>query len=409
MSLKDKLERLGPPLARDRRVLDELRERMRALTESAPVTTGERPVRGFDHFGMVPMTNQHGTFWQRRERVAPSRRVGRSPVADAHGAEAGVLSLLSLDANLAESDLSRALYLDTETTGLGSGAGTFAFLVGLMYFDSGETWFEQLLLEGPEQEPAALERLSQLVGRAGLLVTFNGKAFDWPLLRARFVYNRLSPPPELPHLDLLHVARRVHKQRIGRCTLRDVESRVLGQERVGDIDGALIAAAYTHYLRSGHAAGLQAVIEHNTLDVVSMAALVGLYGQPVPDVDVRDLASVARTYKRASALDRARDVAHLAVERGGGGAALLARAEVQKALGDRLLALADYEAAEAELDDPDVRLELAKLYEHFQKDPARALAVIERGTSESDEAQERRSARLTRKLRTGKRPASPRR
>jgi DNA polymerase III epsilon subunit-like protein len=266
-----------------------------------------------------------------------------------------------------------------------------------------------LLLEGPEQEGAALAHLATLLASAQVLVTFNGKAFDWPLIRTRFVLNKMRPPPELAHLDLLHVARRVHKQRIGRCTLKDVESRVLGFERVGDIDGALIAAAYGHYLRSGDGSGLRQVIEHNSLDVASMAALVGLYGQPIPDVDVRDLPSVARTYRRAKALDQARDVAHLAVERGGGGTALRARAEVHKALGERLLALHDYEAADAELDDPDVRLELGKLYEHFQKDPERALGIIARGTSERDAAHERRSARLQRKLTDRKLPHSPRR
>lgn len=405
MNLKGRLSRLPAPPGGREHVLDDLRERMRALTGQVEVAAIPAPVRGFEPFGMAKVNNARGGFWLRRERFAPSRRVGRSPVADAHGALAGVLALLSLDPVLADAELGRAVYLDTETTGLGAGSGTFAFLVGLLYFEAGETWFEQLLLEGPEQEAALLEHLSDRLTRARALVTFNGKSFDWPLLKTRFVLNRMAPPAELPHLDLLHVARRVHRQRIGRCSLQHVEARVLGFERVGDIDGALIAAAYGHYLRTGDAAGLGQVIEHNTLDVASMAALVGLYGQPVPDVDVRDLAQVARTYRRARALDHARDVAHLAVERGGGAAALCARAEVHKALGERLLALVDYEAAEAELDDPDVRLELCKLYEHFQKDPARALGIITRGTSESDAAHTRRRDRLTRKLRGRKLPA----
>jgi hypothetical protein len=408
MSFKDKLRRLSPQPGATPRTLDELRERMQALTGTAMAHASAPSARGFEQFGLVRASNERGEFWQRRERFLASRRVGRSPVADARAAEAGVLSLLSLDSELAAVAPARALYLDTETTGLGSGAGTFPFLIGALYFEGDHTWFEQLMLAGPEQEAAALERVVELVARCGVLVTFNGKAFDWPLLETRFVYNRMKAPPKRPHLDLLHVARRVHKHRIGRCTLRDVEARVLGYERVGDIDGALVAAAYCHYLRSGDDSGLGQVLEHNTLDVASMAALVGLYGQPVPDVDVRDLPSVSRTYRKAKALDRAKDVADLAVQRGGGGLALRARAEVQKALGERLWALCDYEAADAELDDPDIRLELAKLYEHFQKDPARALAVIERGISESDAARERRSSRLERKLR-GQKLQRPRR
>lgn len=401
MSFKSKLERLAPPRGANTPTLEELRERMRAILggpEGEEHTDPLPRAPRFEELGFALLENEVGTLWCRREVLRRSERVGRSTLLDAAQASSTPLALLALDPELTAVNLGRALYLDTETTGLGGGAGTFAFLIGLASFDEDAAIFEQLLLEGPEQEPAALFELERRLERAEVLVSYNGKSFDWPLLKTRFVYNRLEVPRDRPHLDLLHVARRVHGMRIGRCSLRDVESRVLGFERLGDIEGALVAAYYGHYLRTGDTAQLAAVIEHNSMDVRSLAALVALYGDERPELDARDLASVSRTYRRAKDLDRAHSMASEAIARGGGALALRARAEVSKLIGDRLLALRDFEAAEAEEPDPDLRLELVKLYEHYAKDPVRALELLQRGTSESDEQASRRAARLSRKV-----------
>jgi hypothetical protein len=230
-----------------------------------------------------------------------------------------------------------------------------------------------------------------------LIISFNGKAFDIPLLGARFAMNRLPPPVVRMHLDLLHIARRLHKARIGACTLKAVEAEVLGFERDADIDGGEVAPRYLHFLRSGDDRALAAVVAHNYWDVISMAALVGLYGEPLGVLHESDLVGLATTLKRARALERALEVADVALARGAGPAALKLRGQIAKARGDRARALEDFEALSAEVDDATVRLELAKLYEHFVKAPQKALDIVDQGTGELEAAAERRRLRLIRK------------
>ncbi len=229
-----------------------------------------------------------------------------------------------------------------------------------------------------------------------MLVTFNGKSFDLPLLRTRFVMARLEAPAEPPHLDLVHVARRLHKPRGIECRLVSIERDVLGFVRENDVPSGEVSACYLHFLRTGEAGALLGVVEHNAWDVIAMAALVGLYGEPLEgtQLEASDLVGVARTLKRARAVDEAWEVAERAVAAGGGDASLRVRAEIAKARGDRTKALADFEALASGVDDPGVRLELAKLYEHFTKDHARALAVVDGGTGEDDAAVLRRRTRL---------------
>jgi hypothetical protein len=156
---------------------------------------------------------------------------------------------------------------------------------------------------------------------------------------------------------------------------------------------------YTHYLRSGDTAGLHAVVEHNAWDVMSMAALVGLYGEPLSSLCAQDLLGLARTFKRAGALGQASEAAEAAVRRGAGAGALYVRGQVAKARGDRARALADFEAHCESVDDPLARLELCKLYEHYVKEHGKALQLLEQGTSEGHEQHQRRHRRLLLKYR----------
>ena len=173
-----------------------------------------------------------------RDRLEPAHRVGRVALEEARSADARVLAQLALDPALAGSAPESWLFVDTETTGLG-GAGTLVFLVGLAAIEpSGAVVLEQLLLAEPSEEVALLERLRERVQAASALVSFNGKAFDRPMLESRAVLNRLPALPARPHFDLLHVGRRLHRRRLGCCTLRRVESEVLGFDRGDDIDGS---------------------------------------------------------------------------------------------------------------------------------------------------------------------------
>jgi len=143
------------------------------------------------------------------------------------------------------------------------------------------------------------------------------------------------------------------------------------------------------------------VVEHNAWDVVSMAALVSLYGEPLEgsQLEAGDLVGVARTLKRAGSAELAYEVADTAVARGAGHDATRARAEIAKARGDKARALADFETLlDSSVDDPKVRLELAKLYEHHAKDASRALAIMEAGTGEAEGPRSKREARLRKKM-----------
>ena len=244
-----------------------------------------------------------------------------------------------------------------------------------------------------------LARVRQRLEQASMLVTFNGKSFDMPLLRTRFVMARMEPPPCPPHLDLLHVARRIHGKTLKQsCRLVALEREVLGFERHDDIGGGDVAACYLHFLRTGDARSLMQVVEHNAWDVVAMAALVGLYGEPLDGaLGAQHLAGVARTLRRAGALDRAGAMAEEAVTRSPGPDSLRARADIAKARGDRAQALADFETLAEAVDDPSVRLELAKLYEHWRREPAQALSWTLMGTGEDDAHARRRAERLSRK------------
>ena len=388
----------------DASVLEQLRDRMAAIlgrSREAPsrhIVDLERSELPF-HQEATPQ----GARFRRLERLAPSRRVGRVTVDTAWSAQSQVLALLALDPELAAIDPGGALYFDTETTGLG-GAGSVAFLVGTCWRDGNDSILEQVLLRQPGEERPLLERLREQIERATVLVSYNGKAFDWPLLQTRCVMNRLAPLPTRPHLDLLHLARRIHRQRLGSCRLTSLESDVLGFVRGEDIDGAEVPGRYTHFLRTGDTEALRVVIDHNAWDVLSMAALVGLYGEPLGSLHGVDLAALARTYRRAGALEAAAEAADCAVARGGGAPALRVRGDIARARGERLAALRDFEQLAADFDDASARLALAKLYEHHVRDPVRALEMTLLGTGETTEARARRQRRLEARIERSRGP-----
>jgi hypothetical protein len=164
---------------------------------------------------------ERGALWIRSQVLSAAHRTGRAPVLAARSSSSHVLALLALDPTLAVCDPARALYLDTETTGLHGGTGTIAFLVGLAFWDetTGQLTIEQILVRDLGEEGPMLAHVAARIAAASMLVTFNGKSFDLPLLRTRFVMARLAAPREPAHLDLLHVARRLHKPRGVECKL----------------------------------------------------------------------------------------------------------------------------------------------------------------------------------------------
>jgi uncharacterized protein len=345
---------------------------------------------------------ERGEAWESRcETLSLEAQIGAIDVGRIFEVDQRLLAQLSLTPALEHCPIDRALFLDTETTGLGGGTGNLAFLVGAAYAVVGGVRLEQLFLWDPGGELRMLERVRELLAGASVVVSFNGKSFDMPVLRARFVMNGLAPPPDRPHLDLLHLARRVHKGRAWRKTLAVIEREVLRFRRGPDVGGEEVAQRYRHYLRTGDDAGLDEVATHNARDVWSLVGLTAFYGarfdQRRATLQADDLPWAARTVRRAGDLPRAAALADLAVARGAGVEALRARAEIAKAAGELDRALAAYEAVAAFASDPSVRLELAKLYEHHRRDPVRALTMVEQGVAETDVARERRRLRLVAK------------
>jgi uncharacterized protein YprB with RNaseH-like and TPR domain len=207
------------------------------------------------------------------------------------------------DERLAQHDFRDFLFLDTETTGL-AGAGTLAFMVGVGFFEPskhGERFVvRQYFLRDHGDEPALLLLLDELLSEKAGLVTFNGRSFDLPLLESRFIMNRMSTDlRQRPHLDLLHPARRLWRQRLGSCALGSLEGSLLGLRRgQDDVPGWLIPSLYNHYLRSGDARELVRVFYHNQIDMVSMVTLAArvtrLLSQPDPADHPIDLYSLGR-------------------------------------------------------------------------------------------------------------------
>jgi uncharacterized protein YprB with RNaseH-like and TPR domain len=178
------------------------------------------------------------------------------------------------------SDPTKWLFLDTETTGLSGGTGTYAFLIGLAWWDSGGLQVEQLFMRDFHEEHSILHELSARLAERPVLVTFNGKSFDWPLLENRFTMTRsISTPKIAAHLDLLHPSRALWKLRLGSVRLVELERHVLDAPRLGwhrdeDVLSSQIPQHYFNYLRGGPAQPLAAVIRHNQMDLRGLAAIL---------------------------------------------------------------------------------------------------------------------------------------
>ena len=216
------------------------------------------------------------------------------------------------------SDPSKWLFLDTETTGISGGTGTYAFLVGLAWWDAGGLQVEQFIMRDFAEEHSILHELAVRLTERPVLVTFNGKTFDWPLLENRFTMTRAIRVPHIAaHLDLLHPARALWKFRLGTVRLVDLERDVLDPRRLGwtrkdDVPTSLIPQVYFDYLRGGPPGPLAGVVRHNQMDLRGLAALFGKMNDLLGasegadhDTDSLDLFGLSRFFQRRSEPARA--------------------------------------------------------------------------------------------------------
>ena len=213
------------------------------------------------------------------------------------------------------------LFLDLETTGLFGGAGTQAFLVGCATIDGTSIRVRQFLMPGFEHERALLGELQRWSASHGALCTFNGRTFDVPLVETRFMFHRVPCPLDgVPHLDMLHPARRMWRQRPlatgtpdpddASCSLSVLEKHIAGVHRVGDVPGYEIPSRFFKFVRTGDARPLEAVLEHNRLDLISLAAVLAraivlIARGPSFATTAQEAYGLARVYERAGASENA--------------------------------------------------------------------------------------------------------
>src|SRR5437879_6878563 len=225
---------------------------------------------------------------------------------------------LSRRTRAALTDPEKWLFLDTETTGLSGGTGTYAFLVGLAWWDAGGLQVEQFFMRDFSEEHSLLHELSGRLAERPVLVTFNGKSFDWPLLESRFTMTRSIAVPKLAaHLDLVNPARALWKLRLGAVRLVELERHVLDGSRLdwhreNDVSSALIPQFYFDYLRGGPAEPLAGVVRHNQMDLRGLAALFCKMNELLSEapnaaneIESLDLFGLSRFLQRRGEDDRA--------------------------------------------------------------------------------------------------------
>jgi len=342
--------------------------------------------------------------------------VRREWFADDGSQDVGALSTCL---GLSPDELRRPLFLDTETTGLSGGTGTVAFLVGLAWRDGDGLALAQYFLCDFDQEKALLWAVGQCISRAGVLVSYNGRSFDWPLLQTRLVLRR-AVWPSPPHLDLLTLARRIFRPRLPDCALQTIEQSVLELHRADDLPGSLIPSRYFAWLRQGDSRVLDPVFVHNQQDVLSMALLLARFEALLGDSgDLHPLDRFGRARfleARGFHLEAIGEYRQLWREHQVGGALRATRGALGLRLARLLRREGRWEEARSVLEECwqtqvypyPAAIELAKLLEHQARDLAAArqivsdalrllaVAVISNGQWRAD--LERRQQRLERRL-----------
>lgn len=211
-----------------------------------------------------------------RENYFPrDYRCGEVELFHIFQSSAKTISSLARDDRLKKIDISKTVFLDTETTGLAGGAGTYVFLVGVGYFEGDQFCVRQYFMRDYNEERALLSALNDLLSNFKAVVTYNGKTFDLPLMESRYIMSGMKMSLKNPyHFDLLYPARRLWKRRLENCSLSTVERDILGVIRDDDVPGYLIPEIYFSYLRTKDARALKQVFEHNLQDILSLVALV---------------------------------------------------------------------------------------------------------------------------------------
>ncbi len=362
------------------------------------------------------VNNEHGPHFQMEKLYESHRRHGSADIGALRELPHDLLDTLG-DGTIPSVAPGRWAFLDTETTGLAGGSGTYAFLIGVGSITTEGFRVRQFFMREYAEERSLLRALTQYLERFDVLITYNGKTYDQPLLETRYRMTRQKPPfGRMQHLDLLHGARRLWKLRFENCRLTHLENQVLGVEREGDLPSEMIPYVYFEYLRSNEAHRLVPIFHHNAIDILTLGCLTALVPAAFRATDAESLAAIGLR-RGEEYLGVARWL--LAAEQTERGLDLLKRA-VDAGLPDSLLfrTLWDIGRIEKKLDRPEPALQiftelagcpnphrvdalsaLAKHFEHQERNFGIALEFTEQALAckPSDDLR-RRASRLQAKL-----------
>lgn len=286
----------------------------------------------------------------------------------------------------------RILYLDTETTGLSGGVGTLAFLTGAGFFSKDGFTVHQWVMRDYPEERFMLTAVQALCDGFDLIVTFNGKTFDLPLLQARMLMNRMETDTleKMIHADLMHPARRVWKLRLKSCRLSRLEDEIFHSPRANDMPGSEAPERFFQFLKTGNFTLLKDVIGHNRLDIVSLARLfyrlLGVYEKPEQQSFSEDIFSVGRALEKQGEIALARHCYHLCTDGSvktraqlSLGRSYLRAREIDEAISAYQRMISCHEGGLIPY------IELAKLYEHRKRDVKSALEITKAAISLASE------------------------
>ncbi|MFQ5825535.1 MAG: ribonuclease H-like domain-containing protein, partial [bacterium] len=300
-----------------------------------------------------------------------------------------LLSLIGKSLEFDGVDLRKTIFVDTETTGLSGGSGICAFLVGVGYFTEEYFCLAQFFMNDFNEEKALLHQFNQFIKKNNILISFNGKCFDLPLLVSRNIYHQMKlPVTDILHLDLLFTVRRLWKHKLPDCTLGTVESLVLGNIRNGDISSYLIPELYFEYLRNKDVRPLKAIFYHNQQDILSLVALATkacqMFENPIEESDgAKEILSMGKVYERLAkfkdSLELYNQFFEKASERTDRRELLFQMAYNYKKIKNWSKAASIWKQCVSNHNfHPIPFIELAKYFEHKEKNYSKALAIVER-------------------------------
>jgi uncharacterized protein YprB with RNaseH-like and TPR domain len=357
----------------------------------------------------------HGSHFETERVYERHRRWGSMDLSNLIELPADLLDSIT-GGVIPNSPPGRWAFLDTETTGLAGGTGTYAILIGVGAIDASGFRVRQFFMRDYGEEASLLDRLAEHLSRFDVLITYNGKTYDQPLLETRYTLARRKPPfARMEHLDLLAGARRLWKLRCESCRLVDLENQILGVEREGDLPGELIPYYYFDFLRRRQALQLVPIFHHNAMDILSLACLTAVvpFAFRSPDeAPLRhgaDFIGLARWFEKGEQFEQSLKLLRRAVDIGLPDS-ILFRAlwdigRLEKKLGREAASLASFTELAASRNPYRAAAlrELAKYYEHRERNHSMALEMI-RGALGIEETPEdrRRERRLEERIRRGR-------